>query len=141
MGHCVAIAAFVLGLSALHEPAGAQLGFTVTGRYEAVTKGSGRYGSVAVYPFAPFQRGGILEEAGVGTETSHGMLFAADFGYTPSSGRSYELGGWFWQSGDSNVRQIHGKVFITKEIGVQLGWIGNSRNDLNAYTLFLIYDL
>src|SRR5688500_13847469 len=132
MGHCVAIAAFVLGLSALHEPAGAQLGFTVTGRYEAVTKGSGRYGSVAVYPFAPFMRGGILEESGVGTVTSHGMLFAADLGYTPSSGRSYELGGWFWRSSDSDVYQIHGKTFFNKEMGVQLGWIGESRSNLHS---------
>src|SRR5688572_25503599 len=141
MGRFAALAALFVASSAFCESVEAQLGFTVTGRYEAVAKGSGRYGSVALYPLAPFMRAGIFDEGGAGTKTAHGMLFAADFGITPSSGRSYEIGGWFWGSSDSDVYQIHGKAFISRELGVQLGWIGSSDTNLNAYTLFLIHDL
>ena len=126
---------------ALPGTAGAQLGFTVTGRYDAVTEGSGRYGSVAFYPLAPFMRGGRFAEGGAGTRTQHGMLFSADVGFTPASGRSTEFGGWFWGPGDSDVFQLHVKHFVTREIGVQVGWIGSTRDSGNAYTLFGIYDL
>lgn len=126
---------------ALPHTAFAQLGFTVTGRYEAVTEGSGRYGSVSIYPLAPFMRAGRFAEGGAGTRTQHGMLFAADVGFTPASGRSTELGGWFWGSGDSDVFQIHAKHFFSREIGVQIGWIGSTKSSGNAYTLFGIYDL
>jgi len=140
MGRFAALAALIVGSLTLCESAGAQLGFTVTGRYEAVTKGSGRYGSVALYPFAPFMRGGIFAEGGVGTKTAHGVLFATDFGFTPSNGKSFEIGGWFWKSSDSDVYQVHARSFFSRELAAQLGWIGGSEG-LNAYTLFLIHDL
>ena len=141
IGRCAALTALIAGSLTLCESAGAQLGFTVTGRYEAVAQGSGRYGSVALYPLAPFMRAGIFAEGGSGTKTAHGMLFAAEGGYTPPSGRSIELGGWFWSSGDSDVYQIHGKTFFNRELGVQLGWIGSTGAEGNALTLFLIHDL
>ena len=131
----------VAGTMALGGSAGAQLGFTVTGRYQAVTQGSNRYGSVAFYPYAPFMRAGRFAEGGVGTRTSDGMLFAADTGYTPPSGRALEFGAWFWKSSDSDVYQIHAKAFFNRELGVQIGWIGSTQASGNAYTLFLVHNL
>ena len=141
MVRCAAVTALMSLILICPGTARAQLGFTVTGRYDAVTEGSGRYGSVAFYPLAPFMRGGRFAEGGAGTRTQHGMLFSADVGFTPASGRSFEIGGWFWGTGDSDVFQIHAKHFITREIGVQIGWIGSTRESGNAYTLFGIYDL
>ncbi len=140
IGRFAALAALIVGSLAFGKSAGAQLGFTVTGRYEAVTKGSGRYGSVALYPLAPFMRGGIFDEGGVGTKTTHGVLFAADFGFTPSNGKSFEVGGWFWKSSNNDVYQIHARSFFSRELAVQLGWL-NGSNRRSAYTLFLIHDL
>jgi hypothetical protein len=118
-------------------------GVTGNARYEASVKpGTQHYGSASFYPFASFASGGNFGNGTSGTRTDFGTLFAADFGVKPAKSRnSYEVGGWYWTKGGSDLYQLQGRVYFTPEMGVQLAYLGSTKVSGNSYTAFLLYDL
>ena len=137
-------AALAMACGALAAPAFAQFpGFTGNARYEATVRPeSRRYGSVSLYPLAVFTVAGRLSTQQAGTDTEAGVLLAADLGVKPAGRRSaYELGGWYWSRGNSDLYQIHTRAFVTPEVGVQLSYLGSTSVGGDAYTAFLLYEL
>lgn len=132
------------GCAALAAPAFAQFpGFTGNARYEATARPEARrYGSISLYPVALYTVAGRLSNEAAGTSTQAGVLLAADVGVKPAGRRSaYELGGWYWSRGSSDLYQIHARAFATPALGAQLSYLSSTSIGGNAYTAFLLYDL
>ncbi len=145
MRRCAALAALLAGCCMQSIPAHAQgyAGFTADARDEAVKKpGSKFYGSFSFYPLAAFETGGRLPNLSAGTTTSYGTLFAADLGVKPARARgAIEIGTWYWNSGVSDLYQVHLRGFFTPELGVRAAYLASTSVSGSAYTTFLVYDL
>lgn len=147
-------AAMLLAAGAGAAPARAQFGVTPRGR---ASEGAARrtlapYGSVSIYPFAPFTASGTFPDGTSGTRTEQGRITAVDIGLTPPTSRTpFEVGGWFWSRGGSfepwkgsgDFYQIHARGYFTttRELGLQVAGLSSSKSGGRAITLSLLYEL
>ena len=145
---------FALCIATAVSPAFAQIGVPadrghITGfKTDERTKkqqpiyGNNRYGSVGLYPLASFARAGLLSGGGAGTATTSGGLVSVDFGLRSANARlPIEIGGWYWNSGNADLYQVHVRAFVTPEVALQVAHIDSSKVNSNSYTIFGIYEL
>lgn len=118
-------------------------GFTGYSRYDATTKaGNVGYGSFSYFPVAVFQSGGSFGNGAVGTRSDFGSLVSGDFGLKLAKTTSaLELGGWYWTKGSSDLYQIQGRAYFTRELGLQVSYLSSTSTSGNAWATYLLYDL
>ena len=137
-----ASAMFTLFCLAAPIAAHAQIGFTATDRYElSKISAPAHYGSIAAYPVAVFNQGGTLVNSSSGTRSDAGFLVSADLGFKPAKApTSFEIGGWYWRKGRSDLYQIHARAFVSPDVAIQVGELRSTQVSGHAYTAFLIYE-
>src|SRR5579871_3314429 len=125
--------------SAVH----AQYDYNPYGRYKSVEEGGrSQFGSVSLYPFTPFFTSGRFADGSAGNLSQTTVLVAGDVGTRLGHKQStLEFGGWNWFRAGDSVYQLHTRLFLTRDLGVQVGYVGKSGTGGSAISTFLLYDL
>lgn len=145
-------------LAAAPAPARAQFGFTTSERFDVGRqREKAFYASVSLYPFATFLQGGYFPDADqAGTRSNPGRIIAAEAGWKRREWNTpIEAGGWLYSRGSSfnpieadenaageriDLYELHARAYFTRsrELGVQVGYLGTSEQNGKGYTAFLI---
>jgi hypothetical protein len=146
IGRFAAMAAVAMALVLPGPAAHAQFaGFTGNARFTATTTTkAATYGNITFYPFVGWEEGGRFGGTTAGTASTFGVMTSGNFGFKPAkSSTSFEIGGWYWNNGPSDLYQINARVFPFASFGFQIAYLASTIHPEagSAETYCLVYDL
>ena len=94
--------------------------------------------AIGLYPYAPFETKYTIKADGfkdtpIGDKTN-GFLIAPEAAFLSNGKSGLGVGGWYWvrtqsKGVKSNFYEGHVKYYFTPNIGLQVGYLGNSSNE------------